>query len=316
MGKRSKRCCAFWTGEIIENMIIIKLTGGIGNQMFQYSLGRVLSIKKNTNLKLDNTAYEKDYKNKRKYALCVFNIKAEIASNKDLKIYKTTFLKKLIESFMFKLFNATVVLTKNYIKEKNFFFQPEIINVSKEIYLDGYWQSEKYFEDYADAIRDDFKFKDYLMDNQNINIAKVIQSTESISVHVRRGDYIQDKMNFNKIGVCSSNYYNKCFKYILGKVVDPSFFIFSDDISWAKENLKVPCKCTFVDINSGDNGWKDLFLMSQCKHNILANSSFSWWAAWLNKNPKKIIISPDPWFKSDLFDTKDLVPENWIKVKN
>ncbi len=153
------------------------------------------------------------------------------------------------------------------------------------------------------------------MDNKNLEIENLIKSVNSVSLHIRRTDFKNTKSNTTH-GICSLEYYGEAVKFISNKLVDPHFFVFSDDINWAKENLNLPYKLTFISGNSGDKSYIDMQLMSVCKHNIIANSSFSWWGAWLNSNMNKIVIAPRMWFfnKELNIQTNDLIPDEWIRM--
>jgi hypothetical protein len=145
-------------------------------------------------------------------------------------------------------------------------------------------------------------------------IINEIMDTNSVSLHVRRGDYLINPRAKQLLVVCDAEYYLKSVEIMSSKVERPHFYIFSDDIKWAKENIIMPFKTTFVGENGPRKSYEDLRLMSLCKHNIIANSSFSWWGAWLNENPNKIVIAPKQWFRSSEKDTKDLIPESWLKI--
>jgi len=289
-------------------MIIVKLIGGLGNQLFQYALGCYLTEKYHTELKLDISGFD-NYK-LWKYELDKFNIIEDFANPEELKI---PYFKKRngIKKILFKLLYKPKKMS--YIVEKHFHFDSCIINLPDNVYLDGCWQSEKYFKEIQDIIRKDFTFK-LPAEGKNKELLEQISSVNSVSLHVRRGDYITNS-SANKVhGVCSLDYYNECIKYIVEKVNNPHFFIFSDEPEWVKENLTIPYFITIVDNNDKDKGYEDMRLMSNCKHNIIANSSFSWWGAWLNNNPDKIVIAPQKWFNHSDFDTKDLIPDKWVKI--
>lgn len=285
-------------------MIIVKLIGGLGNQLFQYSLGRSLSIKNNDLLKLDLSDFTKD--NPRSYGLGYFNILENFATEEDVnKIKKTGFL-KIVDNFK-------PYYKRSVIKYKGYDFDPNILKLSGNFYLDGYWQSEKYFKDIGSIIRKEITLKEPLADKY-ANLINNIKNTNSISIHIRRGDYVASK-KFSKVyKLLDEKYYQKAVGLVAEKINDPQFFIFSDDIDWVKQNLNIPYPKIFV---SGENEIKDyeeLVLMSLCKHNIIANSSFSWWGAWLNQNTSKIVISPDKWFNDETNNAKNLIPENWIRL--
>lgn len=281
-------------------MIITKLLGGLGNQMFQYAAGRTLAAKHNAEFKLDISAYE-TYKIQ-DYAINNLNIIENISTTKEIKEFKHKKFLKLIP-----------IKNKKYIKEKEFTYDPDIFYLSDNVYLEGYWQSVKYFQSIENIIRHDFKFKTQPQD-KNLELSKIITNTNSISLHIRRGDYITNPVANAVHGLCSLDYYEKSINYIAEKVENPQFFIFSDDAQWAKENLNIPFLTNIIDWNKNENSYEDMRLMSLCKHNIIANSSFSWWGAWLNQNSDKIVIAPEKWFNTSKIDAKDLVPENWIKL--
>jgi hypothetical protein len=176
--------------------------------------------------------------------------------------------------------------------------------------IDGYWQTENYLIDIKDTILNDFQLKLPLR-NELKEIALKISDSNSVSIHIRRGDYAQDKKTNAHHGTCSLEYYQEAIKLITEKIQNPIFYIFSDDIEWVKENLKINYPKYHVE---GNKGFEDMELMKNCKHNIIANSSFSWWAAWLNTNKEKIIIAPKNWLNNPKFDTSDVVPNSWIKI--
>lgn len=268
-------------------MIIIKLIGGLGNQMFQYALGRHLAYKHRTSLRLDITEFE-TYK-LHKYSLQFFNILGEIASPDNRE-----------------------KISPILIKEPHFHFSPEILDSPDNTYLEGYWQSEKYFKEMESMLRQDFTLKDEFakLDNEALD---AITAHESVSLHIRRTDYITREKTNRVHGVCSLEYYQATISRIAESVKNPYFFVFSDDIRWAKDNLKLDYPVMYVD-HGPEKNYEDLILMSRCKHNILANSTFSWWGAWLNANPSKTVIAPKKWFNDTSRNTKDLIPDGWITL--
>jgi hypothetical protein len=293
-------------------MIIVFLTGGLGNQMFQYATARRLAEKHSTILKLDVTGFE-TYKLHR-YSLPCFHVWEYLATQTEidsfLRISKTP-IKKILNRLKFNSIRYGI-LNKNIYEEKYFNFDPSILSIPNNSYLSGYWQSEKYFIGIEDIIRREFTIK-YPQDTKSREISEIIQAKNSISIHIRRTDYIND-LTTNKVhGICGLDYYQNCIDYITTKISNPYFFVFSDDPQWAKENLKVNFPVIIVDHNDASRNYEDLRLMSQCKHNIIANSSFSWWGAWLNINPERIVIAPQKWFNDMSRNTDDLIPQNWLK---
>jgi hypothetical protein len=281
-------------------MIIIKLQGGLGNQLFQYSVARALAARHKTDLKLDIEWYKKSPN--RTYDLERYNISADMATKEEVKKLKGGGLKSILGTGNLK----------TYLKEKTFTFDPEILQAGPDTYLEGYFQSEKYFLEIADIIKEEFVLKTEAKD-LNATLLKDITEAQAVSLHVRRGDYVSSKSTNSYHGTSSLDYYQKAVNFVAGKVSNPHFYIFSDDPEWTKENLKVDHPATYV-IHNGAAAQEDLRLMSNCKHFILANSTFSWWGAWLAANPEKIVIAPERWFATNENDTKDLIPSSWIRL--
>ncbi|MFC1711411.1 alpha-1,2-fucosyltransferase [Patescibacteria group bacterium] len=273
-------------------MIIVRVSGGLGNQMFQYALGRRLAHFHQSALKLDVSIF-KTYK-LHDYCLKHLNIIENIASLEEI-----VRLKK--KRWIFRL-------GKQFVKQRFFHFDPKILDLPDNVYLKGYWQSERYFKDIEGIIRKDFSFKKR-PDKNNKNILKKILKSNSVSIHVRRGDFV-----VKGCGTCGISYYKKAINLIKNKVAGPVFFVFSDDPDWCKVNLNINKNMTFVDFNSRDKNYEDLRLISSCKYNIICNSTFSWWGAWLNKNKNKIVIAPKKWFNNLTIDTSDAVPKTWLQI--
>ena len=179
--------------------------------------------------------------------------------------------------------------------------------------MDGFWQSDKYFLKYESEIRKDFSFPSFT-DRVNINLLSEIINSNSVSIHIRRGDYIQMNSAIESHPLCSIKYYQSAISKIKEIIEKPKFYFFSDDIEWVKNQFFSVENAIFVNHNKGKDSYKDMQLMANCKHNIIANSSFSWWGAWLNPNPKKIVIAPKNWFKDTSIDTSDLIPSTWIRL--
>lgn len=296
-------------GKLVFKMIITKLIGGLGNQMFQCAAGRRAAYVNNTSLKLDITGYENQVGiTPRKYALNIFNIQENFASINEInKLKKNTFIQKILKKI------HPVFTNKSYVREKVHNFDPDILKISDNTYLEGYWASEEYFKDIEDIIRKEFTLKNK-PDAINQKMISRIKNCDSVSIHIRRGDYVNDKKTNQFHGVCDLNYYLRAIALIAKKVKSPKFFVFSDDIEWAKQNLLLKFPCIYVEHNTGKKDYEDMRLMSYCQHNIIANSSFSWWGAWLNKNKDKIVIAPKKWFNDKSINTKDLIPDSWIKI--
>jgi len=293
-------------------MVIVKLSGGLANQMFPYAAGRRLAKSLETELKFDVsgfTVYEEQQSlDFRRYSLGVFNVKEDFAT-----IDECEALTSREPSLLEKMFCRKPRRPSTYIKERHYHFDQEILQLKGDIYLQGNWNSEKYFADIKDIIRQDFTFK-HPPTGRNLELLNEISSVESVSIHVRRGDYVSNSKANQVHGTCNLSFYQAGVALIAGCVAKPHFFIFSDDLQWVREHLSLSLPCTFVDHNGPLDGHEDLRLMSQCKHNIIANSGFSWWGAWLNSNPGKIVVAPKAWFQVKKYDTNDLIPPSWVRL--
>ena len=283
-------------------MIIMNLAGGLGNQMFQYALGRKMSIKNGDTFKLDDTTYRRGFP--RPYSLSHFTIVESIATPEEIRRLKLPygFFSRVERSFkarILRIFNVE--------------FSPKILEKKGDMYLDGFWQSEKYFSDIADTIRKDFTLKEKMSPAGESASRKISAEKCPVSLHVRRGDYVSHAKTNSIFGTCSPEYYRKAVSIIREKAPDARFFVFSDDIAWAKENLELPENTVFVS-DPAIRDYEELVLMSRCGHHIIANSSFSWWGAWLDPNPEKVVIAPARWFNGSPKVYKDVVPDSWIKI--
>lgn len=293
-------------------MVIVKLVGGLANQMFPYAAGRRLAHVLGAELKLDVSGFS-DYAERgdidfRRYALGVFNIRESFATDEEVRA-----LTWREPGFLDKLLQRKPRRPRSYVKERHFHFDPEILRLQGSVYLQGNWNSEKYFADIADIIRQDFTFKQPPT-GRNLELFNEISAVESVSIHVRRGDYVSNPRASQIHGTCDLTYYHSSIELIASRVQHPHFFVFSDDVPWAREHLRLAWPCTFVDHNGPLDGHEDMRLMSQCKHNIIANSGFSWWAAWLNGSQGKIVLAPESWFRVAKYNVSDLIPENWIRL--
>ncbi|MEI8143298.1 MAG: alpha-1,2-fucosyltransferase [Candidatus Berkelbacteria bacterium] len=285
-------------------MIIVKIIGGLGNQMFQYALGRNLANYLGAELVLDISAYDR-YAT-RKYCLNDYNIQEKILDRSVLKKYNSK-LFRLFDLFHFSVYSRNIIL------DKSLKFDPKILKITDNKYLAGYWQSEKYFENIPEIIREEYKPKS-APDRLNRKYLNMIQKCHSVSLHVRRGDYVSDRSANSVHGVCGPSYYENALKIIEKKTKDFTLFIFSDDMPWVKKNLIFNHTVVYVEGNGPEKSYEDLRLMSCCEDNIIANSSFSWWGAWLNIKPNKIVIAPKQWFRDPKMDSSDMIPKKWKRI--
>jgi hypothetical protein len=272
-------------------------------------MARRIAYKNNITLKLDISDYT-TYK-LREFKLNQFNIVAEIGTPEEIRKFKKNRYK--IYSKLYRVCNSLLPLTsRSYIKERFFYYDPDTTKLSDDIYLEGHWPSEKYFLDIEHIIRQEFTLKSE-MDTYHQDMKKQIESGESVSIHIRRGDYVMNPLTNQVHGTCSLDYYNNAIGIITNKIPNPHFFIFSDDPEWVHENFKIPYTTTIMRGND-QKDYEDLILMSSCKNHIIANSSFSWWGAWLNPRKDKMVISPAKWYQGADYDTRDLLPGSWITI--
>ena len=279
-------------------MIYVRLMGGLGNQMFQYSLGRRLALERNTKLVLDLSHLDNQPGGEvpREFELDCFKIAASL-------IHQPAEHKK---GFFSKAPTVYRELHPGY--------DAEVLNSSNNTLLIGYWQTEKYFKARQAQIREDFTFIKPLSKKKQAIAGQIKASSNSVALQVRRGDYVTHKGSKQFHGLTPMDYYKKAVKHIASKVGQPNFFVISDDYEWCQENLKLGFPTVFVEHVPG-TGQEDMNLMSQCKHQIIANSSYGWWAAWLNKSHHKIIIAPKVWFKEKTANSQiDIVPTSWLRM--
>jgi hypothetical protein len=267
-------------GKLEIEMITVRLKGGLGNQMFQYARGRSLSLEKKEGLclNLHDLEFPEPGDTRRKFCLDNFNIQAKIT-----------------------------------IPDKSDRFSRFLHQIRTRISGDdGFYQSEKYFKNVEDVIRRDFTLRNTMSEAAQKSATEINAVENPVSIHIRRGDYVTNTETNAHHGVCSLDYYERAIGYMGEKISSPVFFIFSDDIDWVKENLKLENAVYVSRPDIPDH--EELTMMSRCKHHIIANSSFSWWGAWLDPNKDKAVIAPERWFADKKTDSKDIVPEGWIKL--
>ena len=295
--------------------IIVKTYGGLGNQLFQYAFARAISTRLKTDFLLDIDV-SPIYKDLRVHEFSLGHFHTKILEAKSTNMLGFVWVKrhKKLFNFIYKYIRLKSKILPFYYPEKTYGFDPEVFTKGKNTYFDGFWQTEKYFKEIENEIRNEVTIVTPLSEYSQ-QISKNIKETDAVSLHVRRTDYITHAASNAFHGVCSPEYYREAIAHITSKVSSPHFFIFSDDYDWVVENFKF-LQYPYTCIKNGpDKNFEDMTLMSQCTHNIIANSSFSWWGAWLNPKKDKIVIAPKRWFaNSPKQNTKDLLPDNWIKL--
>jgi Glycosyl transferase family 11 len=279
--------------------------------MFQYAASRALSLTRGVPLRLDTQDFD-GYTLHNGFELHrIFNIDAQLANALDVRQVLGW---RAFSPLRRKLFHQRFVSFrgKNLFVDSLFNHRYHLADMPDLCYLMGNWQSERYFAQVADTIRADFSFK-ALPSGRNAVLAELIGNTTAVSLHVRRGDIASNPASLAVHGLCSLEYYRQAIDYVATRLAKPEFVIFSDDMAWVRENLHVDYSCHYVDHNKGLESYNDMRLMSLCHHHIIANSSFSWWGAWLNPNRAKIVVAPQRWFAAN-YDSSDIVPSSWIQM--
>ena len=284
------------------------MSGGLGNQMFQYAIGLNLAHKNRDILIIDAAGYAKTQHSSkdtiRNFDLDKFNISSKLGSSSEINKIKYPFghiskINRLIQKRILRKFHHD--------------YCPGILNKKGNIYLDGFFQSEKNFANIKKVIKKEFSLKKEFINNTIQLLGNKINTCNSISIHVRRGDVANNPTTNKYHGLCPISYYEKAMSLVASKINNPHFYIFSDDMEWVKQNLKIPHPHTFVS-DGKLIPQQEMHLMSKCKHNIIANSTFSWWGAWLNENPDKIVIAPKKWVNIEPNPHPNIIPETWIAI--
>lgn len=294
-------------------MVIVRLRGGLGNQLFQFAAGSALAQHHQVDFKLDLYYYKKHPF--RTFDLPFFNVPLKEASRQEVHAFTG---KNPIQRYLNKKENY--FHSPRVCAQPHYHYYEDFFSLPSDIYLSGYWQSERYFTSIKNDVVKWYQPKNEL-DARSNELAAQMKSKNSVCLHVRRGDYTADSV----FGFVPVDYYTQAIKAIQEKITDARFYVFSDDLNWVKQNVSIP-NPTYVDHNKGVDSYRDMILMSHCRNNIIANSTFSWWGAWLNQNPEKIVIAPKVWFNmpynnkrnavypSRYYNTKDLIPERWMRL--
>lgn len=272
---------------------IVNIVGGLGNQMFGYAFFLAL-------------------KEKHPFALNLLNIEFTVNRHYGLELFKVftisdnwrCFISKCLDhQTVYKILSIDKIIQSNPLG-----YEPELTNCKRgNHFFNGYWQTELYFNGIENIVKKNFTFRENIIDERNKQMSNELCEKESISVHIRRGDYLKE----DGWDISEGCYYDNAISYINNNVKNPQFYFFSDDIEWCKSRFK-GSNYHFIDWNTGNDSWQDMYLMTKCKHNIIANSSFSWWGAWLNANEDKKVLAPSIWFPS--IQQSDIIPLSWIKI--
>ncbi len=291
-------------------MIFAEITAGLGNQMFQYAAARAISVRLSAPIKLDTSWF--DHCKDRVFELDLLRVQALRTTpfeQKCLELLKRRKAAKAME--ILRRCRVPGAVARLVDRERG--IDPALFSVRGNVFLQGYWQSERYFQAIAPILREEFTFK-AAPNAANQAMLQQIDSCESIVLHVRRGDYVSKAHTHAIHGVCSPDYYARGIALLRERVKDPHCFIFSDDPEWVADHLKLAVPSTLVTHNIGKQDHEDLRLMSRGKHFVIANSSFSWWGAWLSAHPGKQVIAPSRWYLNSPISTHDLIPETWTRI--
>lgn len=291
-------------------MVYVRLWGGLGNQLFQYAMGYAKAMENNTQLKLDISYYETERKRTPKIHNFKINFSEILVDKKILN--RTKLLQRKNINRILRIPKISILKLPEgfrYFKESRLKFVEKYKTFNyKSVYLDGYWQCEKYFKKYKDDLLSQFNL---ITESEDFkNLSNEMGGCQSIAIHVRRGDYIlEDKNWFSKLYILDLNYYKCAIEKVQSLFNNPRFYFFSDDIDWCQDNFSYLKSSEFVSSKYCFTDYEELMLMSKCKHQIIGNSTFSWWGAYLNKDDSKYVIAPDRWFGN-----RNIIPSNWHKI--
>lgn len=288
-------------------MIVVRIFGGLGNQMFQYAAGRALAAHLDAPLKLD-LRWLKRYHTP--FQMSLFNLPVKVSSRYD--DLRFTWFPFKRNPFLFYI-KCIRYLNNSIYMEQSLQYKSDFWSLGVDRFLFGYFQSEKYFKDFEPLIRQDFNYQPDLS-IYDTDVIEALQSTGVTAIQFRRGDYVTNLATNRSIGVCTMDYYERAINHITSQGNPVRFLVFSDDIEWCRQNVKLG-GAVYVE-RMGGSPLDDMFLAARCKNIILANSTFSWWCAWLNQNPDKIVIAPKIWFRDSVLQEQshDLIPDSWIRL--
>lgn len=297
-------------------MVISRILGGLGNQMFQYAVARHVALKSRQELKLDLSALKDclsgGIDTPRAFALGAWNIDVIHATERECDTIKYANV-PLVKRWWCCCRRKSRPFGPACYEERSIRFDKRMLQIRGDAYIMGYWQSYRYFEGYSRLIRTEFTPRHQISPPAAVYLRE-ITAVNAVSVHVRRGDYVSNPAANAFHGTCDLQYYRDAVQAIEDRVKNPRFFVFSDDLQWAKANLDFVYPSRFVEFVDRVHDVEEIHLMSCCQHNIIANSSFSWWGAWLNDHPNRIVVSPKQWFRDPKIDTSDLIPPDWLRL--
>jgi hypothetical protein len=297
------------------NKVTVSLYGGLGNQLFQYATARSLAVHLQAELALDLAWFDIVTKmpdvTPRKFALAPFNIRGTL-QNEGTALFTTgNRLQRLAKKIVRALRPQPTKV--HLVTEEKSTFNPKIFSLQGLLWLKGHWSSPKYFENIQSLLQQEIGTPRQL-NPKSTELISTISNSNAIAIHVRRGDYVTNKQAAKRHGLCGMEYYQAGLNIVTRGLDNPHCYIFSDDTEWVRENFKIEIPMTIVDVNGPDDAHQDLWLMAACKRFIIANSSLSWWGAWLCGATDKVVVSPKKWALSAGHDTQNLIPADWVQI--
>ena len=285
--------------------VVVGLSGGLGNQMFQYAAGRSLALRLGVPLTLDLSWFAG--KSERQFALSAFQIEANLCCQSEwLPAHGLKLISRLSRRWRSSIFDVPVW------REPHFHYSKEFTLLSEPVFLEGHWQSERYFQKISTYLTREFRLRMPLPHASEILLDE-IKASDAICVHVRRGDYLSNPAAAKVHGTCSADYYRTGVVELCQGLTKPHCYVFSDEPAWVRNNITFDCPMTVIDINGPQEAYLDFTLMAACSHFLIANSSLSWWGAWMGSNNTKKVIAPARWFLTPDKDTRELLPESWLR---
>lgn len=281
-------------------MVIVRIWEGLGNQLFQYAYARALALRTGQKVYLDVSEYGKDNESVREYGLCHFRIRQPTINCGRFLPFTNMDKSYAVSSKYLKHFPI------RFIKEEDCYFKSDLCELKGPAYLKGWFQSEDYFKEFAYSIREEIRPRKQIRITKEIR--NILDRDDTVSVHIRRGDFKKDH------NILSAEYYENAKQTISRLIGNPYYVVFSDDILWVKTNMDFGDMCFYVDGKCDFKDYEELMIMSRCTHNIIANSTFSWWGAWLNSNKNKVVIAPKKWFLGIAKKDTGIIPYDWIRL--
>jgi len=278
-----------------QRRLVFRIAGGLGNQLFQYATGRRMALQNGVPLTLDHiSGFPRDFY-RRKYLLDLFNIQCEYVAPSESY---ATFTGRIRRRLQIRLNQGRPLEKKRFVLEGDQGYKPELLayRVTHPVYFEGYWQHEEYFRDIRDQLLEELTLR-VPPDAENARLGERIDSVEAVCLHVRQLRNVPNIPDAKPIPTApgehlDSTYYQRAAERLAERVSNPHFFVFADYPNWAREHIHLPYPVEYVTHNGADRDYEDLRLMTRCRHFVLANSTFSWWAAWLSRNPSKVVIAP------------------------